>query len=108
LLQRFADSLDRQVKSAFAADGKVVVFFLPVNVNGKRQVFAGLEEVQLFFQQQGIRAKINILLAATRPSTIFSIWECISGSPPGIDTIGAPHSSTALKHSSGESSCFST
>ncbi len=40
-----------------------MVFFLPVNVNGKCQVFAGLEEVQLFFQQQGVGAKINIFLA---------------------------------------------
>ena len=45
-------------------------------------------------------------LRATRPSTILSICECISGSPPGMDTIGVPHSSTALKHSSGVSSFF--
>src|SRR6267378_3958986 len=43
---------------------------------------------------------------ATRPSTIFSISGCISGSPPGIETIGVPHSSTALKHSSGLKSVF--
>jgi len=43
---------------------------------------------------------------ATSPSTIFSICECINGSPPGIETIGVPHSSTALKHSSGVSSVF--
>src|SRR5215472_18732968 len=43
---------------------------------------------------------------ATRPSTILSICECISGSPPGMETMGVPHSSTALKHSSGDSSDF--
>src|SRR5216683_4291737 len=43
---------------------------------------------------------------ATRPSTIFSICACISGSPPGMETIGVPHSSTALKHSSGVKSVF--
>src|SRR6267378_8630171 len=43
---------------------------------------------------------------ATSPSTILSISECISGSPPGIETIGVPHSSTALKHSSGLNSVF--
>src|ERR1035438_9752670 len=47
-------------------------------------------------------------LRATRPSTISAICGCISGSPPGIDTIGAPHSSTARKHSSGERLCLST
>src|SRR6202051_2639600 len=45
-------------------------------------------------------------LRATRPSTILSICECISGSPPGMETIGVPHSSTALKHSSGVNSFF--
>src|SRR5580704_14582528 len=43
---------------------------------------------------------------ATSPSTILSICECINGSPPGIETIGVPHSSTALKLSSGDSSVF--
>src|SRR3954465_2329513 len=41
-------------------------------------------------------------LRSTRPATISPIWGCMSGSPPGILTTGAPHSSTALKHSSGE------
>src|SRR6266849_6717776 len=45
-------------------------------------------------------------LRSTRPSTISAICGCISGSPPGIETIGAPHSSTALKQSSGERSVF--
>ena len=37
-------------------------------------------------------------LRATKPSTISSICGCSSGSPPGMETMGAPHSSTALKH----------
>src|SRR5579872_7208481 len=45
-------------------------------------------------------------LRATRPSTILSISGCSNGSPPGIETMGAPHSSTALKHSSGVSCRF--
>ena len=36
---------------------------LTVDVNGEAQVLAGLEEVQLFFQQQGVGAEINIFLA---------------------------------------------
>ena len=43
-------------------------------------------------------------LRATSPATISGICGCSSGSPPGIDTIGVPHSSTALKHCSGVSS----
>src|ERR1700735_5227546 len=42
---------------------------------------------------------------ATSPLTISTICGCSSGSPPGIETIGTPHSSTAAKHSPGES-CF--
>ena len=38
---------------------------------------------------------------STSPSTILSICGCSRGSPPGIETIGAPHSSAARKHSSG-------
>ena len=33
---------------------------------------------------------------------------CMSGSPPGMETTGAPHSSTARKHSSGVSWRLST
>jgi hypothetical protein len=45
-------------------------------------------------------------LRATRPLTISTICGCSSGSPPGSDTIGAPHSSTAAKHCSGVSAFF--
>jgi hypothetical protein len=34
------------------------------------------------------------------PLTISGISLWSSGSPPAIDTIGAPHSSTACRHSS--------
>jgi len=47
--------------------------------------------MELFLEQQGIGAEIDVLLARrTRPSTILSISGCISGSPPGIETIGVP------------------
>ena len=38
-------------------------------------------------------------LRATMPLTISPISRWISGSPPGIATMGAPHSSTASRHS---------
>jgi len=58
------------------------------------QILAGLEEMELFLEQQGIGAEIDVLLARTRPSTILSISGCISGSPPGIEN----HWSAALIH----------
>ena len=45
-------------------------------------------------------------LRATSPATISGICGCSNGSPPGIDTIGVPHSSTALKHCSGVNCAF--
>ena len=41
----------------------------------------------------------RISCCATMPLTISPISRWISGSPPGIATIGAPHSSTASRHS---------
>src|SRR3984885_8265340 len=45
------------------------------------------------------------ILRSISPFTISTICGCSSGSPPGNETIGTPHSSTAAKHSSGLS-CF--
>ena len=41
-------------------------------------------------------------------SVITWIFGCMSGSPPAIDTIGAPHSSTAATACSTGIRCFST
>ena len=45
-----------------------------------------------------VQSETNFL-RATMPLTISPISLWISGSPPGIATIGAPHSSTASRHS---------
>src|SRR5271166_5455379 len=47
---RSLDALERDVVSAFAADGEVVVLALAVEVDGERQIFAGLKEVKSFFK----------------------------------------------------------
>ena len=47
----YADAIESQIVSTFAADGKIVVLFFSIDVNGEAQVLAGLEEVQLFFEQ---------------------------------------------------------
>ena len=62
-LQRFFDSVERQIITAFAAHGKVVMLFLPIHVNGKRQVLARLEKMEFFLEQEGIGAEIDVLLA---------------------------------------------
>jgi len=40
-----------------------VVLFLAIHVDGEGQVFAGLEEVELFFEEQRVGAEINVFLA---------------------------------------------
>ena len=48
-LQRLLHALDGHVVAALAADGEIVVFPLAVHVDGESEVFAGLEQVELFF-----------------------------------------------------------
>ena len=48
-LESFLDSIERQVITAFAAHGKVVMLFLSIHMNGKRQVLAGREQREFFF-----------------------------------------------------------
>src|SRR6184192_2066726 len=38
-----------------------------VHVNGKREVLAGLEEMQFFLEQQGVRAEEDVLLPRDQP-----------------------------------------
>jgi hypothetical protein len=40
-----------------------VFFALAIHVNGKGQIFAGREQVQLFFEQQRVGAEVNIFFA---------------------------------------------
>ena len=60
---RFADSFDGDVVAALAADGEVVVLFLAVHVDGEGEIFAGREEVDLFLEQQGVGAEVDVFLA---------------------------------------------
>ena len=57
------DAFGCLVVGAFAADGEVVMLALAVHVNDEREIFAGLELVDLFFEQQAIGAEVNVLFA---------------------------------------------
>ncbi len=61
----------------------------------------------LFFSRSSalVHSDTNFL-RATIPLTISPISLWISGSPPGMATIGAPHSSTASRHSCTERRLF--
>ena len=70
--QRFLDSFQRFLVAAFHAHRKIVVLALPVHVHRERQVLAGLEQVDLFFQQQGVGAQIDIFLARNQSFNNFA------------------------------------
>ena len=55
--------VNRDVVRTFVRDGEVVVLAFSIEMDGKGQVLARLEEMQLFAQQQGVRAEINVLPA---------------------------------------------
>src|ERR1700733_459285 len=61
-LDRLAYSLHRFVVAALAADREVVVLALTIEMDGKGEVLAGLEQTDLFLEQQGIGAEIDVLL----------------------------------------------
>src|SRR5208282_1569957 len=56
------NSIDGDVVPTFAANGQIVLLALPVKVNAEGQIFAGLKEVNLLFQQQRVGAEIDIFL----------------------------------------------
>ncbi len=101
-----ANAFQRDIVAALTADGEVVMLALAVDVNGEREILARRKEVQLLFEQKSVGAHVDVLLARDEAGDDLRIFGCNRGSPPGIETIGAPHSSTARKHSSGESSAL--
>ena len=66
-LESFAYSIDCNVVSAFAADSQVVLLALTVQMHAKGQIFAWLEEVNLFFQKKSVGAKVDIFLSRDQP-----------------------------------------
>ncbi len=58
-----ADRLDRARKHALPIDRPVVLVFQPVEMDRESKIGAGLEQVQLLFQQQRVGAEVNEPLA---------------------------------------------
>src|SRR5437868_11136231 len=66
-LNLFTDAFHPQVIPTVAADRKIVVFALAIHVDRKRQVLARLEEIELLFEQQRVRAQVYVLLPRHQP-----------------------------------------
>ena len=62
-LEGFLDARDGEIVAAFTADGEIVMLALAVHVDGEGEVFARLEEVEFFLQQEGVGAKIDVFFA---------------------------------------------
>src|SRR5215470_1817288 len=60
---RFTAALDSLIVTALAANREVVMFLLAVDVDRKSQILARLEKIELFLEQQRIRAEIDVLFA---------------------------------------------
>ena len=93
------DRRDRLLENALLRDRLVVMFLQPIEMDREEQVGGRLEQVQLLFEESALVQSETNFLRATMPLTISPISRWMSGSPPGIATIGAPHSSTASRHS---------
>src|ERR1700761_7534522 len=63
---RRTHSLHGDIVTALTAHGKIMVFTLTIDVYRERKIFARFEQVQLLFQQQSIRAHVNILLPSNQ------------------------------------------
>ena len=62
--QRRFDRLHRDFIDALAADGFVVLGFGAIQMHRERQVLRGLEAIEMFFEQDRVRAKVDVLLAS--------------------------------------------
>src|SRR5581483_6549537 len=57
------------------ADRKIVVFPLPVHVNGEREVLAGLEKIDLLLEKKCVSAEIDVFLARDKAFDDFGdLW----------------------------------
>ena len=79
---------------------------MPSRWTEKNRYGDGSNRCSFFSSSSALVHSETNFLRATMPLTISPISLWISGSPPGIATIGAPHSSTASRHSCTDSRRF--
>ena len=72
---------------------------MPSRCTEKNRYGDGSNRCSFFSRSSALVHSDTNFLRATMPVTISPISLWISGSPPGMATIGAPHSSTASRHS---------
>jgi len=100
-LHRRFDRADGHIVHAFFAYREIVFLLRPVHMNGEREVSARRELGEHFFEQNGVCAEVNILFALNEAVDDLDDLRVHQWFATGMLTMGAPHSSTALKHCSG-------
>ena len=55
------DGANGDIVTAFTADREIVVLAFAIDVHGKAEVFAGGEEIELFFEQESVGAEVDVL-----------------------------------------------
>ena len=69
----------------------------PVDVDDPGEVVRRGEPVEPPLEEHGVGAQVDVDLAEMSSSTIASMSGCSSGSPPAMETMGVPDSSTASR-----------
>ena len=92
-----ADRGDRLVEDALALDRGVVALAQAVDVDRPGEVGAGGEVLELALHEDRVGAQVDEPLAGDEPPGDLVDLGMDSGSPPAIETIGAPDSSTAAR-----------
>jgi hypothetical protein len=100
--ERLLDGGPRLIVHSVAAHRLVVLLAEAVHVHAEGEVLEGVNRCELFLQQDGVGAEVHVLLALHQLGDEPVDLGYMSGSPPGMLTIGAPHSSTAWRHFSTE------
>ncbi len=97
------DAFDGEFEDALALHRQIVILFHAVQMDVEDQAGMRLELLELLGQKHSVGAELDVLAArkdGRAPAAPISGYS--SGSPPQIETMGASHSSTALRHCSSE------
>jgi hypothetical protein len=99
------DALDRQLEHAFTLDGDVMRLFHAVQVNVEEEAIVRFELPDLLLDEHPVGAEDDIAAALDQLVRKLADLGYSIGSPPQMDTVGAPHSSDAFRHCSSVSCC---
>ena len=87
-LVSFADGADRLIEHAGLTHRRIMYFLIAIEVDRKGEIGAGLKQIEAFFKQQGVGAKINKLLSGNQAFDDFLDFPVQQRLPPGYGNDG--------------------